>query len=234
MNKEGILYYIQNDKRIKRKKLNVISVFIYSLLKMLFDIVIAIIGLVLFSPFFIIISIAIKLDSKGPILFKQKRTGINGKEFTLYKFRSMRFDNDVHDFTTKDQTTKVGNILRKTSLDELPQFINILKLDMSLIGPRPWICDYYEKMNSIQKNRCNVRPGITGLAQSSGRNNITINDKINYDLEYIKNYSLILDIKIIFKTVKSVLSHKGYDAGKSTIKQELDDLEKTRFLEVIK
>lgn len=234
MNKEGILYYIEDNKRIKRNKLDIFLVYTYSLVKTLFDILIALIGLILFSPFFIVISIAIKLDSKGPILFKQSRTGINGKVFTLYKFRSMRFDNDVHDFSVKDQTTKVGKILRKTSLDELPQFINILKLDMSLIGPRPWICDYYDKMNNIQKNRCNVRPGITGLAQVSGRNDITINDKINYDLEYIKNYSLILDIKIIFKTIQSVLSHKGYDAGKSTIKQELEDLEKTKFLEVIR
>ena len=166
----------------------------------------------------------IKIDSKGPVLFKQIRSGKYGKPFKLYKFRTMAADNDVHDFSNKDRHTKIGTILRKTSLDELPQIINIFKGDMSFIGPRPWITDYWDNMNEIQRHRCDVLPGITGLAQAKGRNNISIFEKINYDLEYIKNFSLLEDIKVVFWTVKTVLSHEGADAGKSTIQNELQDL----------
>ena len=136
----------------------------------------------------------------------------------------MTVNNDVHDFKHKDQHTKIGTILRKLSLDELPQMINILKGDMSFIGPRPWITDYWKNMNDEQRHRCDVLPGITGLAQAKGRNNITIFDKINYDLEYIRDYSLIEDVKVIFLTVKTVLSKSGADAGKDTIHNELEEL----------
>lgn len=132
--------------------------------------------------------------------------------------------NNVRDFSKKDEHTKVGNFLRKTSLDELPQLFNIFLGKMSFIGPRPWITDYYENMNKRQKHRVDVTPGLTGLAQVNGRNNITIIKKINYDLEYIDNYGLYQDIKIVFLTIKIVLSKVGSDAGKSTIKNELEDL----------
>lgn len=190
------------------------------------DVFFALLGLILSSPILFIISILIKLDSKGPVLFRQERTGKQGKNFTLYKFRSMSIENDVHDFSKQDQHTRVGNFLRKTSLDEIPQLINILKGDMSFIGPRPWIPDYYENMNEVQRHRCDVRPGLTGLAQCSGRNNITIFDKIDNDLTYIKNYSFKQEIKIIFLTIKTVFSKKGADAGKNTIQNELEDLKK--------
>ena len=195
-------------------------------LKRFTDMFVSFIGLVLLLPLFLIISILIKIDSKGPILFKQERTGKRGKIFVLYKFRTMSKDNDVHDFSKSDNHTKIGKILRKTSLDELPQLINVLKGEMSFIGPRPWIHDYYLNMNEIQRHRCDVRPGLTGLAQANGRNAITIFDKINYDLEYIKNYSLKQDIKVVFLTIKAVFSTKGADAGKGTIHNELDDLKK--------
>lgn len=192
--------------------------------KRVLDIFFSLFGLIMFSPVLILIAILIKIDSKGPVLFRQERTGKHGKIFILYKFRSMTVENDVHDFSKQDQHTKVGNFLRKTSLDEIPQFINILKGDMSFIGPRPWIPDYYENMNEVQRHRCDVRPGLTGLAQCSGRNDITIFDKIDNDLTYIKNYSLTQDIKIIFLTIKTVFSKKGADAGKNTIQNELEDL----------
>ena len=208
-------------KNIKKRKFS-----IYKYVKMLFDFLFALLGIIITSPIMLIVAIAIKLDSKGPVLFKQKRTGKNGKDFYMYKFRSMAVDNDVHDFSKKDQHTKVGTFIRKTSLDELPQFFNIVRFEMSFIGPRAWITDYYELMNEEQRHRCDVLPGITGLAQANGRNNITIFDKINYDLEYINNFSFLQDIKVIFLTVKTVLSKSGADAGKSTIQDELEALRK--------
>ena len=203
----------------------------YKYVKRILDLLIAITLFIIFLIPMIIISILIKLDSKGPVLFKQERTGKNGKPFNLYKFRSMAVDNDVHDFSKQDNHTKVGDVLRKTSLDELPQIINILKGEMSFIGPRPWITDYYENMTEEQRHRNDVLPGITGLAQAKGRNNITIFDKINYDLEYVKNYSFIQDVKIVFLTIKTVLSKEGADAGKGTIQIELDTL-KTQQLKI--
>ena len=196
----------------------------YKYVKRGIDLVMAVLLLIIFLIPMLIIAVLIKLDSKGPVLFKQKRTGLKGKVFNLYKFRSMVTDNDVHDFSKGDQHTKVGNILRKTSLDELPQIINILKGEMSFIGPRPWITDYYDNMSEKQRHRNDVLPGITGLAQAKGRNNTSINEKINYDLEYVKNYSFRQDVKIVFLTIKTVLSKEGADAGKNTIQNELEDL----------
>lgn len=213
----------KNAKNVEKK---VKKLSVYKYVKMLFDFLIALLGIIITSPIMLIIAIAIKLDSKGPVLFKQKRTGKNGKVFNMYKFRSMAVDNDVHDFSKKDQHTKVGSFIRKTSLDELPQFFNILKFEMSFIGPRAWITDYYDLMNEEQRHRCDVLPGITGLAQANGRNNLTIFDKINYDLEYINNFSFMQDMKVIFLTVKTVLSKSGADAGKGTIQDELEALRK--------
>lgn len=196
----------------------------YQYIKRMFDFIIAIILIIIFLVPMLIIGILIKLDSKGPVFFKQERTGKYGKNFKVYKFRSMTANNDVHDFSKQDQHTKIGNILRKLSLDELPQLINIIKGEMSFIGPRPWIPDYYENMTEYQRHRNDVLPGITGLAQIKGRNNISILAKINYDLEYVKNYSFIQDVKIFFLTIKTVLSKEGADAGKNTIQTELETL----------
>ncbi len=196
----------------------------YEYIKRGIDILLSAIALVLLSPLFLAVSLAIKVDSKGPIIFKQKRTGKNGKIFDLYKFRSMVAENDVYDFKCQDKHTRVGNFIRKTSIDELPQLINIIKGDMTFIGPRPWIPDYYDNMTEKQRHRYDVLPGITGLAQTSGRNNLSIFEKINYDLEYVENYSLKEDIKIIVKTIKTVFSKDGADAGKITIQNELENL----------
>ena len=196
----------------------------YKYIKRTLDLLLSLIGLVIFLIPMIIIGIIIKIDSKGPILFKQIRTGYKGKDFYLYKFRSMTTDNNVYDFSKKDKHTKVGSFLRKTSLDELPQLLNIISGKMSFIGPRPWIPDYYINMTEEQKHRCDVLPGLTGLAQALGRNNISIFEKINYDLEYVDNYSFKEDIRIIFLTIKTVLTKEGADAGKGLIQNEIEDL----------
>ena len=196
----------------------------YKYVKRLLDIIISLSALLVFSIPIILISIMIKKEDKGPVLFKQTRTGYKGKEFKLYKFRSMTIDNDVLNNKSENKLTKIGTFIRKTSLDELPQFINILKGDMSLIGPRPWIVEYYQNFTDEQKKRVDVLPGITGLAQAEGRNNISIFEKINYDLEYVNNYSLLMDIKVIFLTIKTVLSKTGVEISKSGIHEELKEL----------
>ena len=201
-----------------------INFFIYSVIKRIFDIICSLIGIIVAAPLMLIIAIIIKIDSKGPVLFKQVRTGYQGKEFKMFKFRSMHVSNDVHDFSKKDEHTKVGTFLRKTSLDEIPQLFNIFVGQMSFIGPRPWITDYYEAMNKKERVRYDVKPGISGLAQAKGRNNISIFEKINYDIEYVRDFSLYEDIKVVLLTIKTVISKEGADAGKGTIKRELDDL----------
>lgn len=203
----------------------------YRVVKRILDIILSLLVLVFFFIPMIIIAIAIKVESKGPVLFKQKRTGKNGKEFYLYKFRSMTADNDVHNFKSENKLTKVGAFIRKTSLDELPQIVcNILiKGNMSFIGPRPWITDYYANFTEEQKRRVEVTPGLTGLAQCKGRNGISIFDKIKYDIEYVDNMSFIMDLKIVFLTVKCVLSKSGAELSKSGIKEELDALYKNKM-----
>lgn len=195
-------------------------------LKRILDFLIATLLLLIIWPLLLIVAIAIKLDSKGPALFKQIRTGKKGKEFTLYKFRSMTANNNFYDTTVEDQVTRVGRFIRKTSLDELPQIFNIIKGEMSFIGPRPWIVDYAKLFTKHQRKRLEVLPGITGLAQCSGRNNLNIKDRINIDVEYVNNISLRLDLYIFFKTVKCVLKREGFSNSKSAIHEELKVLEK--------
>lgn len=227
MNESYLEYYMDMDGNVNKRSLaQTIRIKIFAGIKFIFDRLLAIFGLIIASPLMLIIAIAIKLDSKGDILFKQVRTGKKNKNFTMYKFRTMVQSNDVHDFKKADEHTRVGKILRKTSLDELPQLFSIATGKMSFIGPRPWITDYYDNMNEEQRHRNDVRPGLTGLAQAMGRNNISIFKKIEYDLEYINNYSIYQDIRIIFLTIKAVFSGRGADAGKETIQKELDDLKK--------
>ena len=201
-----------------------IHFFTYSVIKRVFDILFSLIGIILTLPLMIILGIIIKIDSPGPAFFKQERTGLHGKTFKLIKFRSMPVHNDVHDFSKADEHTKVGTFIRKTSLDEIPQLFNILLGQMTFIGPRPWITDYYDNMNKKERVRCDVLPGITGLAQAKGRNNISIFEKINYDIEYIRDFGFLEDIKVVFLTIKTVLSKEGADAGKNTIRDEINDL----------
>lgn len=227
MNESYIQTYVDVDGKVNHRKLFArAKIILFAGLKFLFDRLIAIFDLIVAAPLMIIIAIAIKIDSKGPVLFKQKRTGKDGKIFYMYKFRTMVKDNDVHDFSKSDEPTRVGKILRKTSLDEIPQLFAIATGKMSFIGPRPWITDYYDNMNDYQRRRYGVRPGLTGLAQCMGRNNINIFEKINYDLKYIRDYSLYQDLMIIVLTIKTVFTGHGAEAGKATIQTELEDLKK--------
>ena len=194
--------------------------------KRVIDLVFALILFVVLAPVLLIITIAIKIDSKGPAIFKQIRSGRYNKEFTLYKFRSMAVNNDFYDTKEEDRLTKVGRFIRKTSLDELPQLFNIIKGDMSFIGPRPWVVDYAKYFTKKQMKRLDVLPGITGLAQCSGRNNLTILKRIKIDIYYVDNISLKLDIMIIFKTIKCILLREGFSNTKSAIHRELKVLKK--------
>lgn len=227
MNENVIETYVDsNGNVIRRKFFEQALVVLFAGTKFMFDRFLAIFGLIVASPLMLIIAIAIKLDSKGPVLFRQERTGKFGKKINIYKFRTMVEKNNVHDFSKPDEHTRIGKILRKTSLDELPQLFSIAIGSMSFIGPRPWILDYYDNMNDNQRHRYDVRPGLTGLAQVMGRNNLSIFEKIHYDLTYIEKYSLIQDIKIIFWTIEAVFNGSGADAGKETIQKELEDLKK--------
>lgn len=215
MDSEDILGIIEN--RLKTHSFDLI-------LKRFFDILLSLILSVVLSPLMLVIAIAIKLDSKGSVIFKQKRIGMGGKPFTIYKFRTMvkdaeslfKLDVDKDNlgslvFQDKgdSRVTRVGSFLRSSSLDELPQFFNVLIGNMSLVGPRPEIpavADYY---NDVQKLRLKVKPGITGLAQVSGRGEIELDRTIGYDIEYIKKYSFWLDIIILLKTVVVVFKREG-------------------------
>ncbi len=188
------------------------------------DITFAIAILVVTLPITIVVALVIRLESKGPALFTQLRTGRGGENFKLKKFRSMTTDNDVRDLSKGNQITKVGKFIRSTSIDEIPQLINVLKGDMSFIGPRPWIPEYYSHMNEQQRHRVDVRPGITGLAQARGRNTLTINAKINYDLEYVRDISLKEDVKIIALTVLAVFEKAEATIDKHGIEGELEVL----------
>lgn len=196
-------------------------------IKRLIDIIISAIVLFLLWPLFLVISILIKLEDKGPAFYIQKRTGKDGNVFNMYKFRTMNVVPEGKEMETSHdkRVTKIGAFLRKTSLDELPQFINVLKGDMSFIGPRPWITDYYEKFTDEQKRRVSVKPGIIGLAQARGRNGLTIFEKINYDLQYVENLSFILDIRILFESVAIVFSKQHAEIVQEDILKELEQLE---------
>jgi exopolysaccharide biosynthesis polyprenyl glycosylphosphotransferase len=193
-------------------------------IKTLFDKAFSFVALVCLSPVFLITAICIKIDSKGPILFKQTRCGLHGRNFTLYKFRSMcdnaedmldslKDENEMEGpvFKIKDdkRITRVGRFIRKTSIDELPQFFNVLKGDMSIVGPRPPLPEEVAKYKPWQLRRLSVRPGLTCIWQVSGRNNIPFERWMKLDLQYIDTWSLSLDFIIILKTIKTVIQHDG-------------------------
>lgn len=186
------------------------------LIKRIFDFVGSLIGLVFLSPLLVILALIIKVDSKGPILFKQKRIGKDGNTFHIYKFRTMIVNAEsIGDgLTVKSDSdsriTKVGGLLRKTSLDELPQLFNILIGDMSIVGPRPPVVyfpyDGYSSYPSWAARRFSMKPGVTGLSQVRVRNSVSWDERIKIDLEYIDSFSLLTDIKIILQTFRRVFS----------------------------
>ena len=198
--------------------------FYVNFIKRFLDIIFSLLLLILLSPIFIVVSIAIKIDSPGPVFFRQKRTGLDGIDFMLLKFRSMAADNDVYDFKTGDRVTNVGKFIRKTSLDELPQLINIIRGDMSFIGPRPWLNKYYNYFTDYQKQRNYVKPGITGLAQVSGRKDLDILQRIDYDVAYVNSISLKNDIKVFLKTIFVILKRDNNTYENYTIEDEFNDL----------
>ena len=191
----------------------------YSILKRLGDISISLIAITLFCPVFILIAIAIKLDSEGPVIFKQKRFGIHKKTFYVFKFRTMKVESPKYVATRDLQNpeqwiTRVGAFLRKTSLDELPQLCNILVGDMSIVGPRPVVVSERDVIEAREKYCANdVLPGLTGWAQINGRDNLSTDMKAKLDGYYVKNRSLIMDIKCIVRTIPYVLKRKGIVEG---------------------
>ena len=200
-------------------KINYISV------KRIIDVIISTIGLIVLSPIFLILAIIIKLDSKGPVFFAHTRYGKDGKKFKMYKFRTM-YENAqdmINDFTPEQmkewkenfklqddpRITKVGKFLRKTSLDELPQIVNIIKGDLSIIGPRPVIEEELEKYGDNKEKFLSVTPGLTGYWQANGRSSTTYEQRMEMELYYIDNISPKLDVKIFFKTIESVIKKEG-------------------------
>lgn len=178
-------------------------------IKRLFDIVFSISFLIIFSPLYVIISIAILLFMGRPIFYVNERPGYLGKPFKLIKFRTMAKATSKNESDAERLKNWLGVTLRKTSLDEIPEFINVLKGEMSIVGPRPLLMEYLPLYSKEHFKRHDIRPGITGLAQVKGRNNLEWEDKFNYDVYYVNNYSLLLDIKILLLTIWKVLSSDG-------------------------
>lgn len=191
----------------------------YMKVKRLIDIILSLIGLIVLSPIFLIFIVAIKLDSRGPVLFKQKRVGINKTYFNILKFRTMRIDTPkdtpTHLLENPDQyITKMGKFLRKTSLDELPQIWNIFVGQMSIIGPRPALWNQYDLIAERDKYGANdVPPGLTGWAQINGRDELPIEVKSKLDGEYVERISFVMDISVFFKTIYKVIKGEGVQEG---------------------
>jgi Sugar transferases involved in lipopolysaccharide synthesis len=180
----------------------------------MFDIVASFIGLVLLSPVIVITAWQIKRKLGSPVLFRQTRPGVNGVPFEMIKFRTMRdaLDGDGNPLPDAERMTTFGSFLRSTSLDELPELLNVLKGDMSLVGPRPLLMEYLPLYSAEQYRRHEVRPGVTGWAQINGRNALSWKDKFALDVWYVDNQSFLLDVKIIFRTVRKVLVRDGISA----------------------
>ncbi|QDI90454.1 sugar transferase [Salicibibacter halophilus] len=182
-------------------------------MKRMFDLAAASIGLLLLSPLLLIVTILIKIKLGSPVLFKQKRPGLLGEPFYVSKFRTMTNKTDEHGglLPNEERITKFGSILRKLSLDEFPQLLNVVKGDLSLVGPRPLLMEYLELYTPEQSRRHEVKPGITGWAQVNGRNAITWEDKFKLDVWYVDNQSFSLDMKILFLTIVKVFKSDGID-----------------------
>lgn len=180
-------------------------------IKRIFDFTLALTGLIFLSPIFIIVTLGLYVANQGKPFFFQARPGLNEKIFKIIKFKTMNDKKDAQGnlLPDADRLTKIGSFVRKTSLDEIPQLINVLKGDMSLIGPRPLLPQYLPLYNAHQKRRHEVRPGITGWAQVNGRNAISWQQKFDYDVWYVDHVSLMLDIKILFLTLKKVFIREG-------------------------
>ncbi|WP_281890946.1 sugar transferase [Paenibacillus sp. YYML68] len=180
-------------------------------MKRSFDIITSLALLLILSPVIVLVALLVRLRLGSPVLFKQKRPGLNGRPIHVLKFRTMTSDTDQHGKLLPDEVrlTAFGKLLRKLSLDELPQLFNVLKGDLSLVGPRPLLMEYLELYTPEQMRRHNVKPGITGWAQVNGRNTISWEQKFEYDVWYVDNYSFKLDIKILWLTIRKVFKSEG-------------------------
>lgn len=194
----------------------------YRFFKRPLDIILSCCAIVLLAPIMLIVAIIVRIKLGSPVIFKQKRPGINEKIFTVYKFRTMteEMGADGELLSCSERLTKFGKFLRSTSLDELPELYNVLKGDMSFIGPRPLLIQYLPLYNEFQRRRHEVRPGLSGLAQVNGRNAITWEQKFAYDIKYVDDVTFLGDIKIIFLTIKRVLTREGVNAS-TTVTMEM-------------
>lgn len=183
-------------------------------MKRLVDILISLIALIILSPIFLIVAYKVRKNLGSPIFFYQERPGKNGKLFKMIKFRSMKdaFDGDGNPLPDEKRITPFGQKLRSTTLDEMPQLFNVLKGDMSIVGPRPQLAEFLDHYTPEQMRRHEVKPGMTGLAQVNGRNNLDWEDKFKLDIEYVETHNVFLDFKIMFKTVKVMLTKEGINA----------------------
>jgi len=183
-------------------------------LKRPMDFILSLIALIILSPVFLVVALLVRINLGSPVIFKQQRPGLNEKIFTMYKFRTMTDERDENGELLPDavRLTKFGKFLRSTSLDELPELFNILKGDMSIVGPRPLLVQYLPLYNEHQRRRHEVRPGLTGLAQVNGRNAISWEEKFDLDVEYVDNVTFINDWKIIFSTLKKVVLREGINS----------------------
>lgn len=187
------------------------------MIKRCIDIILSVLALILLMPVIIIVCILVKVKLGSPIFFSQERPGLNEQIFKMYKFRSMTDGRDANGVLLPDEQrlTSFGRFLRSSSLDELPELFNVLKGEMSIVGPRPLRVSYLPLYNAQQRVRHNVRPGITGWAQVNGRNNVSWEEKFAMDARYVENQSLLLDLKIIWKTVKVVIKREGINQSES-------------------
>lgn len=202
----------------------------YRAVKRFLDVTASFLGLVLLSPLMLAVSILIKIDSRGPVIFRQKRIGRNGKAFEIYKFRSMcvgaeKTGSGVYSGKGDARVTRIGKILRATSIDELPQLLNILKGEMSFVGPRPPLTYHpwkYEEYTDFQKRMFEVRPGITGWAQVNGRKDVEWHKRIELNVWYVDHMSLLLDIKIMFMTAFKVLTNADNENSGATVNKSTE------------
>lgn len=199
-------------------------------IKRILDLILSLMALIVLMPLMIIIGILVRINLGSPIIFKQKRPGKNEKIFTLYKFRTMTDKRDIDGNLLPDEyrLTKFGKFLRNTSLDELPELINIIKGDMAIVGPRPLLVEYLPYYTEEEKHRHDVRPGLTGLAQVNGRNAISWEEKLKYDTEYIKKISFYSDLKIIFKTIKKTIKREDILMGNEFVVGKFIDQRKNK------
>ena len=195
---------------------------IYKYIKRILDIISSLLAIIILSPLLGVLTVIGAFEMKGNPFFTQERPGKYEKIFKLVKFRTMTNakDKDGNLLSDADRLTKYGKFLRNTSLDELPELFNILKGDMSVIGPRPLLVQYLPRYNAHQHRRHEVRPGLSGWAQVNGRNAISWEDKFNYDVEYVDNYSIVMDIKILFMTILNVLKREGISSETSATMEE--------------